>query len=54
MNLKVVRELGDRAAQGRVCGNLGNTLYLLGDFHGAIMFHEQVCIEIQHLKCYSD
>ena len=42
MNLEIVRELGDRAAQGRACGNLGNTFYLLGDFQTAITFHEQV------------
>lgn len=29
-NLKLMRELGDRGAQGRACGNLGNTYYLLG------------------------
>lgn len=31
-NLKLMRELGDRSAQGRACGNLGNTYYLLGKF----------------------
>ncbi|XP_033119139.1 G-protein-signaling modulator 2-like [Anneissia japonica] len=40
-NLKLVRELGDRAAQGRACGNLGNTYYLLGDFDVAIKYHEE-------------
>lgn len=31
-NLKLMRELGDRGAQGRACGNLGNTYYLLGKY----------------------
>ena len=39
----LVKALGDRAAEGRACGNLGNTHYLLGNFGDAIMFHEQVC-----------
>jgi len=37
-----VSELGDRAAQGRVFGNLGNTHYLLGDFQQAVNYHQQV------------
>ena len=41
-NLEIVRELGDRAAQGRACGNLGNTHYLLGNFSQAIVYHEEV------------
>lgn len=41
-NLEIVRELGDRAAQGRACGNLGNTHYLLGNFGQAITYHEEV------------
>lgn len=41
-NLTIVKLLGDRAAQGRACGNLGNTHYLLGNFDLAIMFHEEV------------
>lgn len=40
-NLAIVKELGDRGAQGRACGNLGNTHYLLGNFELAIMFHEE-------------
>ncbi|XP_063966038.1 G-protein-signaling modulator 2-like isoform X2 [Lytechinus pictus] len=40
-NLAIVRELGDRAAQGRACGNLGNTHYLLGNFETAIQFHTE-------------
>ena len=41
-NLTIVREIGDRAAQGRACGNLGNTHYLLGNFSTAISFHQEV------------
>uniref|UniRef100_A0A8C7WU87 G-protein-signaling modulator 2 n=1 Tax=Oryzias sinensis TaxID=183150 RepID=A0A8C7WU87_9TELE len=40
-NLSLVMELGDRAAQGRTYGNLGNTYYLLGDFESAIAAHEK-------------
>uniref|UniRef100_A0A665TGB8 G protein signaling modulator 2 n=1 Tax=Echeneis naucrates TaxID=173247 RepID=A0A665TGB8_ECHNA len=40
-NLELVRELEDRAAQGRTCGNLGNTHYLLGNFRKAVASHEQ-------------
>ncbi|XP_053946446.1 G-protein-signaling modulator 2 [Anastrepha ludens] len=44
-NLKLMRELGDRGAQGRACGNLGNTYYLLGNFQKAIEHHqERLCI----------
>jgi G-protein signaling modulator 2 len=41
-NLELMRELTDRAAQGRACGNLGNTHYLLGNFTQAIRFHQEV------------
>ncbi|XP_047665289.1 G-protein-signaling modulator 1b isoform X1 [Tachysurus fulvidraco] len=41
MNLSLVKELGDRAAQGRAFGNLGNTHYLLGNFIEAIKFHRE-------------
>ncbi|XP_025899622.1 G-protein-signaling modulator 2 isoform X2 [Nothoprocta perdicaria] len=40
-NLTLVTELGDRAAQGRAFGNLGNTHYLLGNFRSAVLAHEQ-------------
>ncbi|KAG8447508.1 hypothetical protein GDO86_014855 [Hymenochirus boettgeri] len=40
-NLALVKELGDRAAQGRCYGNLGNTQYLLGNFSEAIAFHKE-------------
>ncbi|XP_058121304.1 G-protein-signaling modulator 2 [Anopheles ziemanni] len=40
-NLKLMRELGDRGAQGRACGNLGNTYYLLGEFETAIEHHQE-------------
>lgn len=45
-NLGLVKELGDRAAQGRTYGNLGNTYYLLGDFQSAVAAHEKV---LQHI-----
>lgn len=38
----MVKELGDKAAQGRTYGNLGNTYYLLGHFRKAVTSHEQV------------
>lgn len=37
-----MKELGDRAAQGRAYGNLGNTHYLLGSFVEATTFHKEV------------
>ncbi|XP_049809258.1 G-protein-signaling modulator 2 isoform X1 [Schistocerca nitens] len=40
-NLQLMRELNETAAQGRACGNLGNTYYLLGDFQKAIHYHEE-------------
>ncbi|XP_063172289.1 G-protein-signaling modulator 1 [Candoia aspera] len=40
-NLSLVKELADRAAQGRAYGNLGNAQYLLGNFSKAIVFHKQ-------------
>jgi hypothetical protein len=46
-----VKELGDKAAQGRACGNLGNTHYLLGNFKLAIRYHEEggnVCYQGYH------
>lgn len=38
----MVKELGDKAAQGRTYGNLGNTYYLLGEFENAVAAHEKV------------
>uniref|UniRef100_A0A8C9A282 G-protein-signaling modulator 1 n=1 Tax=Prolemur simus TaxID=1328070 RepID=A0A8C9A282_PROSS len=40
-NLALVKELGDRAAQGRAYGNLGNAHYLLGNFTEATTFHRE-------------
>ncbi|XP_065646237.1 G-protein-signaling modulator 2 isoform X2 [Hydra vulgaris] len=40
-NLAIVSSLGDRAAEGRAFGNLGNTHYLLGNFEKAVQFHEE-------------
>lgn len=34
--------MGDKSAQGRALGNLGNIHYLLGNFKDAIAFHTQV------------
>ena len=34
-------EIGDRAAKGRACGNLGNVNYLLGNFLRAVHFHQE-------------
>lgn len=46
-NLSIVKELGDRAAQGRTYGNLGNTQYLLGNFENAVVAHEQVRLPVR-------
>lgn len=43
-NLTLVRQLRDRAAEGRAFGNLGNTHYLLGNFDKAVQYHEEVWI----------
>lgn len=40
-NMALMIEIGDRAAQGRACGNLGNVHYLLGNFARAIHFHQE-------------
>uniref|UniRef100_A0A4W3IPK3 G-protein-signaling modulator 2 n=1 Tax=Callorhinchus milii TaxID=7868 RepID=A0A4W3IPK3_CALMI len=40
-NLVIVKELRDRAAQGRAYGNLGNTHYLLGNFRKAVRSHQE-------------
>jgi len=40
-NLVLVRELRDKAAEGRAYGNLGNTHYLLGNFDKAVQYHEE-------------
>ena len=48
-NLSIVRDLDDRAAQGRACGNLGNTHYLLGTFDIAIKYHLEVGLDF--LNC---
>ncbi|XP_058057255.1 G-protein-signaling modulator 2 [Anopheles bellator] len=40
-NLALMKQLGDRGAQGRACGNLGNTYYLLGNFETAIEHHQE-------------
>ncbi|XP_037867906.1 G-protein-signaling modulator 2 [Bombyx mori] len=40
-NLVLMRELNDRLAIGRACGNLGNTYYLLGEFNVAVQYHTE-------------
>jgi len=42
--LKIAKEIGDRAGEGRAYGNLGNTYRSLGDYQKAIDYHEK------HLK----
>ena len=34
------KEVGDRAGEGRACGNLGNAYQTLGDFCKAAEYHE--------------
>ena len=60
-NLELMINLGDRSAQGRTYGNLGNTHYLLGNFSKAVEYHEEVmhflyCISdrSEHPLCYRD
>jgi len=40
-NLVQVHGLGDKPAEGRAFGNLGNTHYLLGNFDKAVQYHEE-------------
>lgn len=40
----MTRQLNDRPAEGRACGNLGNTHYLLGNYNEAVEFHLKVGI----------
>ncbi|KAL5105124.1 hypothetical protein TcWFU_002446 [Taenia crassiceps] len=40
-NLSLVCKLGDRPAEGRAYGNLGNTHYLLGNLREAVDFHKK-------------
>ena len=40
-NMILMLEIGDRAAQGRACGSLGNVHYLFGNFSTAIQFHQE-------------
>lgn len=41
-NLKLSQDIGNRLAEGRAYGSLGNTHYLLGSFALAIDCHEKV------------
>lgn len=54
LNLQIVQDLNDRAAEGRSCGNLGNTYYLLGDFRQAVRYHFQVNDEKNFLIFLND
>ena len=49
-NLDLIEEMGDKSAQGRTCGNLGNTYYLLGNFEEAIFYHKKR-LEIAKFFC---
>ena len=42
--LKIGKEIGDRAGEGRAYGNLGNAYDSLGDYQRAFEYHEK------HLK----
>jgi len=50
-NMDLTKELGDRSAEGRACGNLGNVHYLMGNFEEAIKFHEK---RLEIAKEFSD
>ena len=39
--MKIAKEIGDRAGEGRGYGNLGNTYDSLGDYQKAIEYHEK-------------
>lgn len=41
-NLELMLQTGDKLAQGRAFGNLGNSHYLLGNFDQAINYHKEV------------
>lgn len=49
-----MEELSDRSAQGRACGNLGNTHYLLGNFTQAIGYHNEVRIQLANVISEDD
>ena len=54
-NMMLMVEIGDRAAQGRACGNLGNVHYLLGNFSRAIHFHQErlkIAKEFRYYTCH--
>ena len=47
--MKIAVEIGDRAGEGRACGNLGSAYRSLGDYRKAIDYHEKrlkIAIEI--------
>lgn len=53
-NLRLMEELSDRSAQGRACGNLGNTHYLLGNFTQAIGYHNEVRMQSANIILEND
>ena len=40
-HLKIAKEIGDRAGEGRAYGNLGLAYQSLGDYQKAIEYHEK-------------
>ena len=47
--MKIAKEIGDRAGEGRGYGHLGNAYDSLGDYRKAMEYHEkhlQIAIEI--------
>jgi hypothetical protein len=51
-SLQLVQELGDRVAEGRACGNLGSTHYLLGNFDHSIKYHKKRLEIAQEVRDY--
>ena len=47
-HLKISKEVGDRAGEGKAYCNLGNAYFSLGDFQKAIEYHER------HLKIWKE
>ena len=41
INLKIAKEIGDRAGEGRAYGNLGIAYDSLGDYQKVIEYHEK-------------
>ena len=41
LDLKIAKEVGDRAGEGKSYASLGNAYFSLGDFGKAIQYHER-------------